>query len=68
MRVNSPATRQGNGLPPDYPQPGTPSGIPAYTNGEPVSAKHQPAYASFVAVTGQTPFNNEKLMSWYYGR
>jgi len=63
IRVNSPASRQGNGL-----QPGTTSGIPAYTNGEPVSAMHQPAYASFVAVTGQTPFNNEKLMSWYYGR
>ena len=68
IRVNNSATRQGNGLKPDYPRPGTPSGIPAYTNGEPVSAMHQPAYASFVAVTGQTPFNNEKLMSWYYGR
>jgi hypothetical protein len=46
----------------------TPAGIPAYANGEPVSAAHQTAYASFVAVTGRPPFNSEKLMSWYHGR
>ena len=45
-----------------------PTGIPAYANGEPVKANLQSAYASFVSVTGRPPFNNEKLMSWYYGR
>ncbi|MCA9935623.1 MAG: SWIM zinc finger family protein [Anaerolineales bacterium] len=45
-----------------------PTGIPAYANGEPVSANHQSAYASFINVTGRPPFNDEKLMSWYYGR
>ena len=45
-----------------------PTGIPAYASGEPVSANHQTAYASFVSVTGRPPFDSEKLMSWYYGR
>ncbi len=72
-QVNGVAARQGNSRQSDGQQNGhshrvMPTGVPAYANGEPVSATHQSAYASFVAVTGRPPFNSEKLMSWYHGR
>lgn len=77
-QVNGTAARQGDGRQSDGRQidgrqnglshQAMPTGVPAYANGEQVSATHQSAYASFVAVTGRPPFNSEKLMSWYHGR
>jgi hypothetical protein len=67
-QVNSTSARQGDGLRNGHSHQVMPTGVPAYANGELVSATHHSAYASFVAVTGKPPFNSEKLMSWYHGR
>lgn len=45
-----------------------PGSTPCYTNGQPVSDTHHAAYDSFTSVTGTAPANEEKLLSWYYGR
>lgn len=45
-----------------------PGAAPLYANGQPVSDTHHAAYHSFTSVTGTAPANEEKLLSWYYGR
>lgn len=57
-RHHSPSKQQGT----------TPGSTPLYTNGQPVGDTHHAAYHSFTSVTGMSPANEEKLLSWYYGR
>ena len=58
------ATRVGTA----HPVPASSDASPTFQCGEPVSSSQRAAYAAYVAVIGQPPFNAEKLMSWYIGR
>jgi hypothetical protein len=62
IRVNGRAGRQGAS------NDTTAATTPTYGNGQQVSETHLSAYDSFRSVTGTAPFNQEKLLSWYYGR
>lgn len=61
-RVNGRATRQ------QHNGHNKPTLTTTYANGQSVNATHQSAYDSFTSVNGAVPFNEEKLLSWYYGR